>query len=121
MGLDTILRAGVAILNTATASMQNTVQHSAWTGQDDYGAPTFATAVPRKCILDNMTRRRHLPGGEEILQKAEMQFLYQITIDPKDRIVLPDGTTAPIMDISGPVDPVPGKPYTTTVILGNAL
>jgi hypothetical protein len=40
-------------------------------------------------------------------------------IDPRDKIVLDDGQTAPIVDIGGFNDPVTKQPFAPKVMLGN--
>ncbi len=42
----------------------------------------------------------------------------QNPIDPRDKIVLPDGTTGPIVDVSGFVDQSTNLPYFSDVSLG---
>jgi hypothetical protein len=39
-------------------------------------------------------------------------------VDPRDKFVLPDGTSGPIVDVNGLLDPSTGRPYLYEVALG---
>ena len=66
--------------------------------------------------------------GADVVVRASVTFLTPLTangaetrtepIDPRDKIILPDGTTGPIVNISGPVDPDTGAPFLFEVLLG---
>lgn len=127
MAFDTLVRNLVGLANTLTSSLQSTVQHSAWIGQDQYDAPQFATAVPRPAIVQTGPRRGKSPTGDDVITSATVYFLGPVEpngaagrkepIDPRDRIVLQDGYTAPLVAI-GPgdlIDPATGHPYLYSV------
>jgi hypothetical protein len=128
MALADIVRSGVALANTLTASLQVSVQHKAWTGSDAYGAPTYADAIVRNGLLEAKTRVLRRPNGEEVLQQSQLTILEPVAangaagraepIDPRDRFVLPDGTEKAALDVSGLADPSTGAPYGFEVALG---
>jgi hypothetical protein len=129
MGLDAIVRKGVAIANKATASLQATVQHEAWIGQNVYAAPLYAAAVSRPALVEEGSRPRRTSTGEVLMTRAHVTFLKPIEpngaadrvepIDPRDRITLPSGTTGLIVDMDGmPVDPESGRSFLYGVWLG---
>ena len=128
MGLDSILRNAIATANSVTSSLQSTILHEAWIGQDGYGKPTYATGVQRQAIVEMRQRRRPLPDGRELIQEAHITFVQPIAangaserrepIDPRDRITLPSGLTGPIHDVRGVVDPGTNQPYLLEVVLG---
>lgn len=49
--------------------------------------------------------------------RAKVTFLFNVTIGTEDKLVMPDGTTGPILDIKGLQDPASGR-YLTEVWLG---
>lgn len=128
MGLDAIVRSGVALANRITDSLQVDVTHEAWTGDDKYVKPTFAAAVTRSAIVEMRPRLRRLASGKEVMAYAVVTFLVPIAangaagrrepIDPRDRITLPDGFTGPILEAVGVTDPTTNRPYVLEVVLG---
>ena len=131
MALDTILRKGVALANTLTAALQDTVKHEAWIGHDGFAKPTYdPSSINRQAIVEMDQRLIRLADGQEVQQRARVTVIGPITgngangrkepVDPRDRITLPDGTTGPILDVKGVSDPSTGAPYAYTIILGAA-
>lgn len=135
MGLDDVLRSGVALANRLTGDLQVTVSHERWNGVDDYGQPTYASAVNRKAIVNRTARRLRNDAGEEVVSTASILFLTPIPplvvtgrqnpIDKRDRISisLPGGgtLTGPILSTEGIIDAgstPAGQPYVTSVHLG---
>jgi hypothetical protein len=131
MGLSSLVRAGVALahsITNASGGLQGDVVHHAWTANAAGGAPTWGTSTTRRALIEKEEQLLRLPGGKEVLQRAKVTFLHPITangaanrhepIDPRDKIVLPDGTTGPILLIKGLVDPTTGYPYLFEVSLG---
>jgi len=57
-------------------------------------------------------------GGPGVIGGDGSQFDRRDPIDPRDRLVLPDGTTGPILDVSGLCDPSTSAPFFLTVVLG---
>ncbi len=120
MGLDDVIRSGVALANTITADLQVTVTHEAWSSVAVvYGSGSFAAGVSRQAVVEQKDRLMRLPGGQEVLQRAVVTFVGPVTINVKDKITLPDGTTGPILTIKGVTDPSTGLPYAYEVALGD--
>jgi hypothetical protein len=129
MALDSLVRGAVAIASSATASLQVTVAHSAWIANDEYGAPQYATPVNRQAIVEYRQRLRHLRDGQEVMQRAVAFLLEPVEpngasgrrepIDPRDKIVLPDGTTGPLYDVAGLADPQTNASYYHEVVIGD--
>lgn len=128
MALDSLIRRGVAVADRLTASLQPDVTHEAWTGQDGYGAATYAAGVARAAIIEQKQRLHRTSNGREVVTKAKITILRPITpngaagrtepIDVRDRFTLPDGSTGPIVDIGGFTDAGTGRPYFAEVWLG---
>lgn len=128
MGLDATVRAAIATISTATADLQATVAHAAWTGKDGYNKPTFAVAVNRQALVEMKQRLRRLPNGQEVLQQAAVTFIGPISangatgrrepVDPRDTITLPNGYSGPILNVEGLIDPTTNRPFMVQVWLG---
>lgn len=132
MALADVVRKGVAIASKTFDSMKGPVVHYAWIGQDGRGGDVFAAPVSRRALID-LTKRRFATGsGQLITTFASLTFLDAIAdttatapavrenpIDPRDRIVLPDGTTAPIVQAGGFNDTKTSRPYLQEVVLGS--
>jgi hypothetical protein len=118
MNLAAIIRRGVGILDKNTQSLQAVVTYEPWLGQDDYGNEEFGPVVSMNAIVDNSMRDRPSSTGQLVVSRAKVTFPRPISVDTRDRIILPDGTTGPIIDVMGVVDRATGKPYATDVLLG---
>ena len=128
MALDSLIRRGVATANRLMASLQPNVTFEAWTGEDAYGAVTFATGVPTPALVEQKQRLHRTASGREVVTKAKITILRPIApngatgrtepIDSRDRFTLPDGSTGPIVDVEGFVDRGTGRPYFAEIFLG---
>ena len=110
-----------------TNSLQSTVSYERRTGQDAFGAPTYATAVNLLAIIDWKATQRRTSTGILTVSRAVITFLDAAAlsaatggagIDDNDKLTLPDGTTGPILDLGGFIDPGTGVPVATEVFLG---
>lgn len=128
MGLLDVVRSGIALANSVTSDLQANVSHRAWTASSSYGDATLATAVLRPAIVVQSFKMHRTSKGEMVATRAHITFLEPITpngaagrmepIDPRDTITLPDGTTGPIVDISGFIDRETTRPLLVEVWLG---
>jgi hypothetical protein len=128
VALADVVRSGIATAKSITATLQANVLHTPWVGQDEWATPAPAQATARPALVEMKQSLRRGADGHEVLQRATVTFLAPIApngaagrrepIDPRDVIVLPDGTTGPILDVSGLADPASGQPYMLVVALG---
>jgi len=128
MGFDSLVRSGVALANTLTTSLQTTVEHSAWTASDGRGAPVFASSVSRPALVEYKQKAVRTSTGETVLSTSKVTILGPVEetsatgregpIDPRDKIVLSDGTTGPIVAVNGLLDPLTNQPYMYEVYIG---
>lgn len=129
MAFDDLIRSGVALAHTLTASLQDTVTLAAWTGQNAFGDKTYASPVSYSAIIEHKQRYRQTATGQVVLTQTSVQFLEPIIvngaagrtepIDTRDILTLPDGSTAPIVAVEGVVDPDANSPYAPMVWLGS--
>lgn len=129
-GFADIIRTGVALANSLTSTLQVTIMHTPWIGVDANNVAQYGTPVARQAIVEYKLDSREKVYGEENLQSCTITFLNPIAangaanrdepIDPRDRMVLPDGTSGPLISVKGIVDPSTNKPYLYQVILGDS-
>lgn len=127
MALSSIIRKGVALANKQTASLQEPVQHVAWTGQTYMGAPSTAT-TERKALVEQKLHQRKLSDGTMVTVKATLTFLEEVPahgaagrvepIDPRDTFILADGSSGPVVDVEGLRDPGAARPFLLQVFMG---
>lgn len=128
MDVAALIRNGVATANSLLATAQGTCTLAAWTGQDGKGKATYATAVPFQAVVD-YTRRQRWLDGRQVNVVATLTVLAPIAangatgrrepVDTRDRIVLPDGTTGPILTTPNAVlDPAQGRPFIHEILIG---
>lgn len=124
--LDT-LRSGVAIANSVTRPLQAVVSYQQSLGQDAYGEPILGPVVPMHAICDWRQKQLRTMSGQLSVSRVSVLFLdinemVAATngegIDDDDIVVLPDGTTGPILDMAGFIDAGTGAPLATEVFLG---
>ncbi len=129
MGLAAVLRNAVATINSVTADLQVTVAHHPWIANNDDGESTYGSPVNIQAIVEYGKEQMVVKEGRELLVKGTAITIIQpVTdngaanrrepIDPRDRFVLPDGTSGPIISQKGVADPATGDQYLYEVFLG---
>lgn len=144
MGYDLTVRAGVKLADKIFDTLQPYVTYFAWWSDDVYGKPMYMPSVQLKALVDMTARRRRTSAGQEVSTKAEVTILRPMPIvggavfqfptfemgtfetgstrgnpiDPRDVIILPDGTTGPIVEIKGMVDRGTNYPFFSEIWLG---
>lgn len=127
MSLLGAIRSGVKVADKVTAPLQSTVSYERRTGQDAFGAPSFAAAVDLLAVVDWKATQRRTSTGILTVSRAVITFLDAAAlsaatggagIDDNDKLTLPDGTTGPILDMGGFIDPGTGIPIASEIFLG---
>jgi hypothetical protein len=128
MGLSDIVRSGIATARSITLPLHVNVIHAAWTGQNQNGDATYAAPVVRKGLVERKQQVVRTSTGQEITARSYVAFLEEVApngasdrvepIDDRDVIILPDGTTGPILATDGFFDGGTGVPYYSQVYLG---
>lgn len=121
MGFDDIIRSGVGILNTLTASLKVTVTHEAWTGKDAYGKHSYAAGVSRQAIVEHRQSVRRTRDAWVTIVEPVVLITEPVAdngasgrrepIDPRDRITLPDGRVLTTLEVEMVMDPDTNRPY----------
>lgn len=127
MSLLTILRTGVRIIDNVTKDLQGDVIYErAIIDPSGYGRG-FEAAVTMKAIVDWRQKQVRTLAGVLSTSRATVIFLdidemVAATagegISDHDKITLPDGTTGPILNMSGFIDAGTTHPIATEVFLG---
>lgn len=133
MSLESAVRRGVALADriTANGGLQAWVWHTPCVGEDGRGGRTYGRKVKRRAVVDTTRGRTKNAAGELVDTVATVVFPRPIAatkaepggervnpIDPRDLLVLSDGTSGPIVRTDSPIDGATGKPYITQVWLG---
>lgn len=123
-----IIRSGVSIADDLTSGVQPSFTHHPWIGQDGAGKRTYGSPVTLAGVVDR-TFRMITSNGQQIAIAATITVVGDISpngaagrrepIDPRDKIVLSDGFTGPIIDAPGSVvDPGTGRGFIHSIMLG---
>lgn len=110
----------VALGNKLTQSLgvASTVTYFAATTADGAGKEqTPATGVQRKAIVNKQQKLIKTASGELVMSQAYVAFLDPAPVSLYDKIVLPDGSTGPILSVQGFFDGSNG-PILNEVYLG---
>jgi len=134
MGFEDTIRDLIAgVIVPAFESMNLDVLHYPYLGQDGKGRDDHATTgISRRALVDLTHKQYMTTGGIIVSQVAELTFLSPLEdtagnagsdrvnpIDPRDKFVLPNGITAPIISDGGFMDSGPIVPFVTSVKLGS--
>lgn len=106
MAFDSLIRSVLSTADKLTSSLQGVVVHYAWIGKDIAGNPTYATPVSLKGVI-NLSSKQWNVNGKVITVQASVTFPRPIKangasgriepIDLRDKIILPNGLTGPII------------------------
>ena len=127
MSLLDVLRSGIATADAVTKPLQPTVSYERYTGADLYGTPAFAASVSLRAIVDWKQKQLRTSTGVLSVSRASIMLLNiadVVTatggagINDEDKFTLPDGTTGPILDMSGFIDAGTGHPIATEIFIG---
>lgn len=135
MALIDVIRNGVKVASKITESVKAPVIHRAWIGQDGFGKSTYAAPVTLRAIVDRTRRQKYTATGKVAFVIATLTFVDPIPangtvvtpaqggprqepIDPRDIIILSDGTTGPIVQEGGIEDAATTRPFVNQILLG---
>jgi len=135
MGYEDLIRGQIAaVMSPQFESMKLNVTHYACVGDDGEGTDLFAAPVVRRALVDLTKRQRMTSNGALVMSFASLIWLDPIAptspnagktrenpIDPRDKFILPDGGTAPIVQTGGFADSATGQPFVNETILGSTV
>lgn len=133
-GFADLITQGIALANSLTGTLQADISYSAWLGYATTGPNagtgySYSSPVSIPAIIELGRKQRQDSNGQLLITVARVFLLRPLTpngatgrtepIDTRDVIVLPDGTTGPIVSVGGLVNPVIGRPYYHDILLGD--
>jgi len=132
MSLADVVRSAVAVADRVSKPLQPEVTFAPWISESGFGdveyREPFGDPIPINAIVEQKQRLK-LVNGQQVMTMAHLVILTPIAdtdvpdrvnpIDPRDRFVLPDGTTGPIVDISGLIDKDTKRPFFAEVWIGS--
>ena len=127
MSLLDVVRSAVSIANSVTKPLQASVQYKRYVSTSEYGVVTYAAVVTLKAIVDWKQKQVRTQLGQLAISRSVVTFIdikalvsatSGLGVGDQDVITLPDGTTGPILDMSGFIDAGTGHPVATEVFLG---
>jgi hypothetical protein len=104
MSLMSVVRSACKVADRVTKSLQPIVQHEAVLSVDGSGAIAFAAAVPRAALIDYSQKIVANQNGQMVVSQARITLLTPVAVTVQDQFTLPDGTTGPIISLSGVMD-----------------
>ncbi len=127
MSLLDVVRVGMKVADGVTKPLQPSVTFKRYLSSDGYGTKTYAPAVQLKAIVDWKQRQVRMTSGVLSVSRSSVMFLdinalVAATagqgVNDEDIVILPDGTTGPILDMSGFIDAQTGHPVATELWIG---
>jgi hypothetical protein len=82
------------------ALLTDTISHATYTGQDSYGTPTWATPVSHPARIEWRVRRMMTAQGEERISTVRVFLEGTVVVEPRDKLVLSDGTAPAIQRVT---------------------
>jgi len=106
MALSDVVRNAVAIADSLTLSLQPEVSHYLYSEATvtSYGAITWGSPYVRTAIVEAKRRLVRNAEGQDVLTAHKITFPRWVLIDPRDKFVLSDGTTGPLLAVEGMLD-----------------
>jgi hypothetical protein len=94
----------MALPSNLSRHMNKTIVYERYTGTDNRGARTFATAVSyTRCRVTRASMPTKNPQGQSVVSTIQVTVDRVITtLSVKDKITLDDGSTPPILNFHNP-------------------
>jgi len=124
-----ILKSGIRTANKLTTGVQSVFTLEQYTGQGYAGGKTYAAPVALHGVVDFTSKPVIKLSGETVTAVVTITVVGDILpngaagrrepVDPRDRIILSNGFTGPIIDAPGSVlDPSTGRGLIHVIMLG---
>lgn len=121
MSIRTIVVKAISIVNNVTSSLQANVTLEAWLDSNLDGSALYDLPVTLKALVEGEQKRMVNTESEEVVSTTKITIIGPVAdngapgrrepIDPRDRLTMPDGITAPIIMVKGLIDPLTTRPY----------
>lgn len=128
MGFDALLRGAIGTIDTVTKSLQTTVTIFPWLRDGGRGPERSPFGITVRAIVERKDEEKFTAVGVVLVIKATVLILEivppteaegrQNPIDPRDLVVLSDGSSAPIIGNPGLLDPTSDQQYFAELTIG---
>ena len=128
MSLAGTIKQTIATAHGVVSSLEETVKHEAWIGQDGMGSAQYGAPVNRLALVEQALQSRRLADGRIVEVQAKLTILEEVAangaadrtepVDPRDRFTLADGSTGPVLDVKGLRNPESATPFLLEIYLG---
>ena len=118
LDLGLIVRNAVKTIDDFTISLQADVMHEPMTSESTNGTRTYGPAVARPAHIEFKQQMVRTLNGGEAVSRASFILLKPILIGEYDRFTFPDGSTGPILALSGHIDKGTGLSFVNEVFIG---
>ena len=120
MALNDLIASLLGVADRVTRPLQADVTHHVYRRMDGkgkvehYPVPDTVKAV----VLLGQKRTGYNERGEVVPLRAVLVFPRPVSVDMRDKFVLPDRTTGPTLNVDGVVNPGTGARYMSEVGIG---
>jgi hypothetical protein len=105
----------VAVANDITTSLQAQILHQAFKNYSRDGQPVWSPiVVKRAAIVEKRQDQVRALDGTQKVSHTRLTFLVPVSIDPRDKLTLPDGSAPAILAVKAPLGS-DGKAFVTEV------
>lgn len=127
MSLLDVLRTGVAVANGVTRPLQPRIKYERCVSVDGAGTKTYAGPRFLHAVEEWEAHPVKTSGGVLTVARATLLFLDIPEVKTatagagftdKDKFTLSDGSTGPVLELSGFIDAGTAQPVATTVAIG---
>lgn len=98
--------------------MPHTITHAAFSAYNNYGEASYGSGTSYTARVQDRVRLFTQPDGRNVVSVATVYIGEDLTVSPKDKITLPDGSIAPIVAVSNAADE--DGHHHTTVLVGSS-
>ena len=91
-----------------------TVTYKPFASRDGYGKVTYGAGTNLKAFVSRKQRKITLTDGRDVVSELQLVLPESRVISTNDRIVMPDGSTPPILQVATTLDSA-GQPYLVEV------
>ncbi len=133
-GLADLVQSMIAVASDVTSDFQAVITIKPFTGQNGFGDDTFGAPVSVNALVNLETRQRYSYTGKLIVVAATLTVLDPIAangtvtvpprhepVDPRDKVTLDNGFTAPIVETQGFENAATKAPFLNVIVLGRVV
>jgi hypothetical protein len=128
-----LIRDGIALAHSLTDTLQSSIELHQWVGSDANGKERYATPpLTLSAVVDHESSVVKTADGQDVKAATYVLILQLVPsavevdsdnprrnpVDERDKIILPDGSTGPILKVKGFVDSETNLRFYSEIWLG---